>query len=319
MLRSRLLVISKNSGIHTACRAKGTVGFIGLGNMGSHMAQNLLQKGHSVAVFDVVPEAVSVLTDRGATRCQSPAEVASLCHRIVSMLPNSEHVREVYTGDEGVFQKVEKDTILIDSSTIDPMVTRQLADTARDKHCVFMDAPVSGGVNAARGGTLTFMVGAERQESFETAKQLLSSMGSNVVHCGPVSSGQAAKICNNMLLAISMIGTSEAMSLGIKLGLKPDVLASIICSSSGRCWSADSYNPVPGVMSGVPASNNYQGGFGTALMCKDLGLAQAAATSVGACTPLGAASLHLYRHMVSRGLGKLDFSAVYQLLSADEK
>ena len=189
------------------------------------------------------------------------------------MLPTSINAIEAYSGANGILKKVKKGSLLIDSGTIDPMVSKELAKEVEKMGAVFMDAPVSGGVGAARSGNLTFMVGGVEEE-FAAAQELLGCMGSNVVHCGDVGTGQAVKICNNLLLAISMIGTAEAMNLGIRLGLDPKLLAKILSMSSGRCWSSDTYNPVPGVMDGVPLANNYQGGFGTTLMAKDLGLAQ---------------------------------------------
>jgi len=281
------------------------------------MAENLLQKGHAVAVFDVVPEAASRLASLGAEACPTPAAVAERCDQLVSMLPNSQHVQSVYTGDQGVLGSVRPGTLIVDSSTIDPQVSKEMALAAQAKSAVFMDAPVSGGVNAARGGTLTFMVGGPEAQ-FGAARQLLEAMGKNIVHCGEVGSGQAAKICNNMMLAISMIGAAETMNLGTRLGLDQKLLAKILATSTGRCWAIDSYNPVPGVMENVPSSNNYQGGFGTALMCKDLGLAQASATATGSPTPLGSAAHQIYRILVNQGLGPLDFSAVYKYISENQ-
>ncbi|RXG57152.1 3-hydroxyisobutyrate dehydrogenase, mitochondrial [Armadillidium vulgare] len=225
----------------------------------------------------------------GASLASSPADVAEESESIITMLPNSEHVQTCYAGKNGIFEKIKTGTLLIDSSTIAPDVPKTLAKLAVDKGAVFMDAPVSGGINAAQAGTLTFMVGGNKNE-FEAVKILLSCMGKNIVYCGDVGSGQAVKICNNMLLAISMIGTAETMNLGMRLGLDPKLLASVVNSSSGRCWSSDTYNPVPGVMEKVPASNNYEGGFGVALMAKDLGLVQEAATKSKTPTPLGSLS-----------------------------
>uniref|UniRef100_H0YXI9 3-hydroxyisobutyrate dehydrogenase n=1 Tax=Taeniopygia guttata TaxID=59729 RepID=H0YXI9_TAEGU len=247
--------------------SKTPVGFIGLGNMGNPMAKNLVKHGYPVIVYDVFPEACKEFQDLGAQVTESPADVAERADRIITMLPSSPHAKEVYTGGNGILKKVKKGSLLIDSSTIDPAVSKELAKAAEKTGAVFMDAPVSGGVGAARAGNLTFMVGGVEQE-FNAAKELLTCMGSNVVYCGEVGTGQAAKICNNMLLAISMIGTAETMNLGIRLGLDPKLLAKILNMSSGRCWSSDTYNPVPGVMEGVPSANNYQGGFGTTLMAK---------------------------------------------------
>ncbi|GFO24168.1 3-hydroxyisobutyrate dehydrogenase [Plakobranchus ocellatus] len=248
----------------------------------------------------------------------SPAEVAQGVSKIISMLPASAEVQEVYGGKDGILSTAQKGTLLLDSSTIDPSVSQEVAKQAETKGAVFMDAPVSGGVNAARDGVLTFMVGGP-EGSFAEAKAILDNMGKNIVHCGAVGTGQAAKICNNMLLAISMVGTSEAMNLGIRLGLDPKLLASILNTSSGRCWSSEVYNPVPGVVPGVPSSNDYKGGFGTALMTKDLGLAQNAASSVKANTPLGAAVFQIYRTMVNHGFGGKDFSSAFVFLQEQGK
>jgi len=290
------------------------VGFIGLGNMGGPMAANLVNKGLSVVGYDVNPEAMERLRDIGGEIAPTPADVASKCDRIVTMLPNSQHVKSCFAGENGIFETVKAGTLLLDSSTIDPSMSKEMAILATKNGATYMDSPVSGGVNAAKGGTLTFMVGGPDQE-FDAAKILLSSMGKNITYCGVVGSGQAVKICNNMLLAISMIGTSETYNLGIRLGLDPKLLAGCINSATGRCWSSDTYNPVPGVFEGVPSSNNYEGGFGTTLMTKDLGLAQDAATKSQTPTPLGSLAHQIYRIMSNSDeyAGK-DFSSVFQFL-----
>merc|ERR1711892_278908 len=279
-----------------------TVGFIGLGNMGRGMADNLITKGHSVVLYDVVPEAVDALTAKGAKGATSPAEVAAESDLIVTMLPNNAIVSNVY---EGIFSSVKPGSFLIDSSTVDPALSKDLAVKAASAGCQFVDAPVSGGINAASAGTLTFMVGANTDEDFAKAEELLSKM--------------AVKICNNMLLAVSMIGTSEAMNLGIKLGLDPKLLAGILGSATGRCWSVDTYNPCPGVMENVPSSNDYKGGFGTALMTKDLGLAQDAATRAQAATPLGSLSHQIYRVMCNAGYAEKVFSSAFKFLREQDK
>lgn len=281
------------------------------------MARNLLSKGHSLVVFDVYPEAMASLLDSGAVASHNPTEVADKADRIITMLPSSPHVIEAYLGENGILQSVKPGTLLLDSSTIDPATSREVAAAAKKKGAVYMDAPVSGGVNAAKAATLTFMVGGSSSE-FEAAKPLLECMGKNVVHCGDVGTGQAAKICNNMLLAITMIGTAETMNLGMRLGLEPKLLASILNTSSGRCWSSELYNPVPGVLEGVPSANNYQGGFSSALMTKDLGLAQNAATKTLTPTPLGSLSHQLYRILVQKGFGSKDFSSIYTFLKENE-
>nr|XP_033786663.1 3-hydroxyisobutyrate dehydrogenase, mitochondrial [Geotrypetes seraphini] len=297
--------------------SKTPVGFIGLGNMGNPMAKNLLKHGYPVIAYDVFPNICKEFQDTGAQIMESPADVADKADRIITMLPSIPNAEEVYTGPNGILKLVKKGSLLIDSSTIGPAVSKELAKECEKMGAVFMDAPVSGGVGAARAGNLTFMVGGVEQE-FAAAKELLTCMGSNVVYCGEVGTGQAAKVCNNMLLAITMIGTAEAMNLGIRLGLDPKLLAQILNMSSGRCWSSDTYNPVPGVMEGVPSANNYQGGFGTTLMTKDLGLAQYSATDTKTPIPLGSLSHQIYRMMCAKGYAKKDFSSVFQFLREEE-
>ncbi|XP_012940528.2 3-hydroxyisobutyrate dehydrogenase, mitochondrial [Aplysia californica] len=286
--------------------------------MGGHMARNLMKKGYPVVAFDVSQDSLATLKADGASVASSPAEVAFGVDRLVTMLPANAHVQEVYTGPSGILSTVREGTLLLDSSTIDPAVSKAVAAQAGEKGAVYMDAPVSGGVNAARDGILTFMVGGTESD-FGTAKALLENMGKNIVHCGAVGTGQAAKICNNMLLAISMIGTSETMNLGMRLGLDPKLLAGILNTSTGRCWSSELYNPVPGVLPGVPSSNDYQGGFGVALMTKDLGLAQSAAIVTQSPTPLGSAALQIYRQLCNHGYGGKDFSSTFKFLQEQEK
>jgi 3-hydroxyisobutyrate dehydrogenase len=277
------------------------------------MARNLVKNNYEVLVFDLSPASVKSVTETGAKSADSPAEVASKMSTIVTMLPSSPHVKDVYAGDDGIFSAVQKGSLLVDSSTIDPSVSQEMAALATEKGATFMDAPVSGGVVAARDALLTFMVGGP-ESKFGEAEALLSKMGKNVVHCGDVGTGQAAKICNNMLLGISMIGASETMNLGISLGLDPKLLAKILNMSSGRCWSTEMYNPCPGVIEGIPSSNNYQGGFGTALMAKDLGLAQNAATATLSPTPMGSLAHQIYRIMSKTDLKSKDFASVFKFL-----
>jgi len=291
--------------------ANNTVGFIGLGNMGKGMAENLVTKGHPVLAYDVTADAVSDIVGKGAQGASGPAQVAAGSERVVTMLPNNAIVETVY---KEVLDNAISGSLLIDCSTVDPALSKQLSQEAQAKGCQFVDAPVSGGINAASAGTLTFMVGAESEETFAAAEILLKNMGAKITHCGGVGTGGAVKICNNLLLAISMIGTSEAMNLGIKLGLDPKLLASIMGSATGRCWSVDTYNPCPGVLDNVPSSNEYCGGFGTALMTKDLGLAQDAATRTKAATPLGSVAHQMYRVMCNAGYAEKDFSSAFQFL-----
>jgi 3-hydroxyisobutyrate dehydrogenase len=290
------------------------IGFIGLGNMGGHMARNLIKNGKKLIVFDVMPAPLEQLKSAGASVAASPADVAAASKQIITMLPSSPHVLEVYNGSKGIFQSIQPGTTCLDSSTIDPSVSVQVSELAVKKKALYLDAPVSGGVLAAQNALLTFMVGGDAK-AFAECEPILQLMGKNIVHCGKVGTGQAAKVCNNMLLAICMIGTSEALNLGQKLGLDPVLLSKIINTSSGRNWSSELYNPVPGVLPNVPASKNYDGGFAAALMAKDLGLAQNAATASSTPTPLGSLS-----HQIYRILGQLpdyqkkDFSVVYKFL-----
>ncbi|CAG2106285.1 unnamed protein product [Medioppia subpectinata] len=294
-------------------KSQTSVGFIGLGNMGSNMAQHLINKGHQLVVYDVFPEAMTAMADKGAVIAQSPADLAHRCDRIISMLPTCAHVKQVYCGDNGVLSKVKSGTLLIDSSTIDPQTSQEVCKASQSKGAVFMDAPVSGAVPAARAATLTFMVGGNASE-VEAIRELLLCMGKNVIHCGAVGSGAAAKICNNMMLAISMIGTSETLNLAKRLGLDPKLMTQILNVSSGRSWSSEVYNPVPGIGENLPAGNDYNGGFMTRLITKDLGLAQTAATRANAPTPLGTLSHQLFRLMLNNGYSSKDFSSVYKFI-----
>ncbi|XP_014488300.1 PREDICTED: 3-hydroxyisobutyrate dehydrogenase, mitochondrial [Dinoponera quadriceps] len=294
-------------------RCYSKIGFVGLGNMGGHMAKNLLTKGYKLTVYDVNKSAVASLVEAGATGAPSAAEMSKEVEAIVSMLPSNQHVLDVYNGEHGVLSAAKKNALLIDSSTVDPSVSQSVATEARRRNLRFIDSPVSGGINAAKDGTLTFMTGGAKMD-FEAAKPLLEAMGSRIVHCGDVGMGQAAKLCNNMLLAISMIGTAEAFNLGQKLGLDAKLLADIVNSSSGRCWSSDLYNPVPGILPDVPSSKNYEGGFDTTLMAKDLGLAQSAATRTQTPIPLGSLAHQIYRTVIAQGFSNKDFSVVYQFL-----
>nr|ACO12683.1 3-hydroxyisobutyrate dehydrogenase, mitochondrial precursor [Lepeophtheirus salmonis] len=294
--------------------SKPDVGFIGLGNMGYGMANNLLSKGYKVTAYDVDSTVVDKIKSKGAVATSCSIDVFSAADVLITMLPNNDIVQSVYSST--ALDNARKSAVFIDCSTISPSISQKLANEVsdRDKNSSFVDAPVSGGVNAANAGTLTIMVGAKNKDVFSKAKNILEAVGKNVIHCGDVGSGQAVKLCNNMLLAISMIGTSEAMNLGKNLGLDPNLLASVLSSSTGRCWSVDTYNPVPGVMKNVPSSNGYAGGFGTELMTKDLGLCQDAATDTRSPTPLGSLAHQIYRMMCNSGNGDKDFSYAYQVL-----
>ncbi|NLY59501.1 MAG: 3-hydroxyisobutyrate dehydrogenase [Gammaproteobacteria bacterium] len=289
------------------------IGFLGLGNMGGPMAHNLIKAGHQLTVFDLSEAAVASLVAAGASAAPSITELArSDVEMIITMLPAAPHVKSVYLGEDGLLANIAPQVRLIDSSTIDPMSAREVAAAAAEKGNRMIDAPVSGGTGGATAGTLTFMVGGE-QADFDIALPVLQAMGKNIVHCGPAGNGQVAKVANNMLLAITMIGTAEAMNLGVSLGMDPGVLASIINTSSGRNWSSDTYNPYPGVMDNVPASRGYSGGFGSDLMLKDLGLATEAARQSRQPVILGGLAQQLYQTFSSQGNGALDFSAIIKL------
>ncbi|GAB3626537.1 3-hydroxyisobutyrate dehydrogenase [Pandoraea terrae] len=294
-----------------------TIGFIGLGNMGAPMAHNLRRAGHDVVVCDVNPRAVAELEAAGAQTAASPREVAERCGIVITMLPASVHVRAVYLGDTGVLAGVKPETILIDSSTIDPQTARDVIAAAHAKGCQMADAPVSGGTGGAQAGTLTFMVGAD-DALFERIKPVLAGMGRNIVHCGGPGNGQVAKICNNLVLGISMIGVAEAMALGDKLGIDAKVLAGVLNTSTGRCWSSDTYNPWPGVIETAPAGRGYTGGFGSDLMLKDLGLANEAGKAAKQPVLMGALAQQLYQLFSTQGHGGLDFSAIVNLYRAGE-
>eukprot|EP00696_Hemimastix_kukwesjijk_P014273 gnl/Hemi2/2823_TR1004_c0_g1_i1.p1 gnl/Hemi2/2823_TR1004_c0_g1~~gnl/Hemi2/2823_TR1004_c0_g1_i1.p1 ORF type:complete len:332 (+),score=92.16 gnl/Hemi2/2823_TR1004_c0_g1_i1:49-1044(+) len=316
---ARSLFRALQSGSVQRCFSSGAapkkIGFIGLGNMGGPMAANLLAKGQKVVGFDVKAANVEKLVGSGGEAAKSVAEVAKAAETVITMLPNSSFVESVMS-DMKPF--IRPGMLFIDSSTIDPIVARKIASEITTTGATLIDAPVSGGVGGATAGTLTFMVGASA-EAFERAKAVLTLMGKNIVHCGASGTGQSAKLANNLLLAISMIGTSEAMNLGIRLGVDPKVLANIVNSSSGRCWSSDVYNPVPGVLENVPSSRGYSGGFAVDLMKKDLALATQAAQAVGASVPLGQHSLDIYSALSGASqLGDRDFSIVYKTL-ADNK
>ncbi|XP_078377572.1 3-hydroxyisobutyrate dehydrogenase, mitochondrial-like [Oculina patagonica] len=296
---------------------EGPIGFIGLGNMGSPMAKNLLGAGQEIIVHDVARETVVDLKTLGAATAAAPSEVASKTSTIFTMLPSSPNVRDVYCGENGILSTIKPGSLLIDTSTIEPAVAKEIGELVQSIGATFLDAPVSGGVIAAKGGTLTFMVGGE-EEAYERASKILQHMGKNVIHTGAIGTGQTAKICNNLLLAVSMIGVSEATNLGIRLGLEPEMIAKVINTSSGRCWSSDTYNPCPGIIEGIPSSNNYQGGFASQLMVKDLGLAQSAATSTKTPTPMGSLAHQIYRIMCNKGYGTLDYSSVFQFLKENK-
>jgi 3-hydroxyisobutyrate dehydrogenase len=288
------------------------IGFVGLGHMGAPMARNLLKAGHSLVVYDVVQRNVDALKAAGAAAANSAARTADQAELVITMLPSSPHVKTVYLGNDGILAGVAPGVALIDSSTIDPHTAREVAVLAAQHGNPMADAPVSGGTGGAEAGTLTFMVGGD-VGVFERIAPVLRHMGKNIVYCGESGTGQVAKICNNLLLGISMIGVSEAMNLGVALGIDAKVLAGIINTSSGRCWSSDTYNPYPGVLENVPAARGYTGGFGADLMLKDLGLAVDAAKLSKQPAMLGALAQQLYQLFSAQGAGGQDFSAIINL------
>ena len=289
-----------------------TVAFIGVGNMGGPMARNLLKAQCRVIASDTSTSALKAVGDAGAEIANAARTAAEGADVVITMLPAGSHVKSVWL-DGGVLDASPDAALLIDCSTIDMQSARAVHAAAEAKGRTFLDAPVSGGVAGAEAGTLAFMCGGS-EVAFERARPLLEKMGKRVVHAGGPGAGQAAKICNNMLLAISMIGTCEAFVLGEKLGLEHRRLFEIMSAASGQCWSLTSYCPVPGPVPSAPSNRDYHGGFATALMLKDLRLAQSAAQEAGSATPLGAAAAQLYALFASKGEGATDFSGIINML-----
>ena len=287
------------------------VAFIGLGHMGGGMAPNLAKAGHEVRAFDLSEEALARATERGCVRAKGAEQACKGADAVITMLPAGKHVAEVFRTS--VFTAAPKSAILIDCSTIDIATARTVEGEATQAGFTMVDAPVSGGIAAAEGGTLTFMVGGSG-EGFERAKPFLEAMGKAVIHAGGAGSGQAAKICNNMLLGATMAATCEAFVLAAKLGLDPQTFFDISSKASGQSWSMTSYCPVPGVGPETPADRGYEGGFAAALMLKDLKLAMAAAQESGAYTPMGGEAEELYQRFVNLGGGTKDFSGIIQMI-----
>ena len=289
------------------------IGFIGLGNMGGPMALNLLKAGHHLKGFDVVPAALAAAIDAGIEEASSIPEAARGVDAVITMLPAGEHVRDVYLGTGGVLEAAEEDTLLIDCSTIDVATAREVNEAAAEADLAMLDAPVSGGVAGAEAATLTFMVGGS-DGAFAKAQPILEKMGKNIVHTGPPGAGQAAKICNNMILGITMIGVAEGFLLGKRLGLDVQKLFNIVSTSSGSCWAVNNYLPLPGPVPTSPANRDYQAGFTADNMLKDLKLAQQAAQTSGASTPMGAEAAQLFNMFVNAGGGAKDFSGIIKML-----
>ena len=294
-----------------------TIGFIGLGNMGAPMAANLVRAGHQVTGFDTAAGRIDALAAKGGTAAATAAEAVAAGETVITMLPAGPDVRLIYLGDGGILAQARRDALLIDCSTIDVESARAVAAAASDAGFDMLDAPVSGGVVGAETAGLTFMVGGNAQ-AFERARPLLTAMGRTIVYAGPAGNGQAAKICNNMILGISMIAVCEAFALAERLGLAAQTLFDISAKSSGQCWALTSYCPVPGPVPASPANRDYVAGFTAAMMLKDLRLAQQAAGGSAAATPLGAAAANLYQLFVDEETGGLDFSAIYRFIRKPE-
>ena len=295
-----------------------TIGFIGIGNMGAPMAANLSKAGHRVTGFDIARGPVEALVAKGGRAAGSVAEAASAGEILITMLPAGPQVRSVYLGAAGVLAHARHGSLLIDCSTIDVETARAVAAAAKEARFDMLDAPVSGGVAGAEAASLTFMVGGEA-DVFARAQPVLAAMGRTIVHAGPAGNGQAAKICNNMVLGVSMIAVCEGFALAERLGLEAQTLFDISSKSSGQCWALTSYCPVPGPVPTSPANRQYSPGFTAAMMLKDLRLAQQAAGATAAATPLGASAASLYQLFVDDGTAGLDFSGIYRFIRKPER
>lgn len=293
------------------------IGFIGLGNMGGPMAENLLKAGHAVKVFDLSADAVATAVKAGATKAENVADAARDVSFVVTVLPAGKHVLSVYDGPDGVVANAAAGTILIDSSTIEVDAARKAAELAKANGLGVVDAPISGGTAGAAAGTLTFMVGGSESD-FASVEPILDAMGSNIIHAGDNGAGQAAKICNNMVLGVNMIAVSEAFMLAKRLGLDAQKLFDISSKASGQCWALTSYCPVPGPVPTSPANRDYQAGFAVDMMLKDLKLAQQASATSGATTPMGALAESLYALYSNGGNGGMDFSAIVKMLDGEK-
>ena len=292
------------------------IAFIGLGHMGGGMAPNLVKAGHDVRAFDLVPDAVSKAVEAGCSAAGSAAESVKAADVVITMLPAAHHVRTVYEND--VAPNAHPGALLIDCSTIDVSSAREVGAGLDELGFEFLDAPVSGGIAAAASGNLTFMVGGS-DAGFERARPFLDPMAKAVIHAGHLGAGQAAKICNNLILGATMAATCEAFVLAEKLGLDLRTFFDISSKASGQSWSMTSYTPVPGVGPDTPADHDYEGGFAAALMLKDLKLAADAASSVGAYTPMGAEAQELYQRFVDAGGGSKDFSGIIRMIDESAK
>lgn len=290
------------------------IGFIGLGHMGHPMAHNLIKAGYTVYVYDIQPLAAKALKNDGGIVATSIAELATHSDIIITSVQTSEQVRDLCLNPEGIFTHARANLLYIDCSSIDVKVAQALHDEAQKLRIAMVDAPVSGGVAAAEAGTLTFMVGGNEAD-FKRAEPILSAMGKKIIHAGLAGRGQAAKICNNLLLGISMIGVCEAFSLAEKLGLDPKKFFEISSNASGQCWSMTTYCPVPDILPNTPSSREYKPGFMAKMMLKDLRLGQHAAEAVNAAIPLGAQAAELYELYVNQGCGETDFSGIINFIA----
>ncbi|AIC30353.1 3-hydroxyisobutyrate dehydrogenase (plasmid) [Rhizobium etli bv. mimosae str. IE4771] len=285
------------------------IAFIGLGNMGGPMAANLVKAGHEVLGFDLAASVLKAAEASGVKPASHASQAVKDAETVITMLPQGKHVLTAWTD---ILQSTAQGTLVIDCSTIDVDSSRKAHEMAKAAGCLSLDAPVSGGTGGASAGTLTFMAGGS-DEAFAKAKPILEAMGKKIVHCGEAGAGQAAKICNNMILGISMVGVCEAFVLAEKLGLSHQALFDVASTSSGQCWSINTYCPVPGPVPTSPANNGYKPGFAAALMLKDLKLSQEAALASGASTPLGAEAAQLFALFEKQGNGGRDFSAIIEM------
>ena len=290
------------------------IGFFGLGNMGSPMAINLAKAGFKLKVYDIVSEAMVKLKQFAVETSDSVGNACKDRDVVISMLPSGEMAKELYLGNDGILQHIPRNCLLIDCSTIAPTDSQTIASNAKKRGFSIIDAPVSGGVAGAKAATLTFIVGGD-DDAVKKATPILQKMGKNIFHAGEAGAGQMAKVCNNMLLAIHMIGSAEAIKLGMKNGLDAKVLSNILKNSSGDNWTLQKYNPCPQVMENVPANNGYEGGFSVNLMAKDLGLAREAREKTNSSTPLGTFAFELYEKHKNNGNGKLDFSSIFNAIN----
>ena len=294
------------------------IGFIGVGTMGLPMAKNLLNKGFAVTAFDANPEAVTAAAAAGMTAAASAAECVATADIVITMLPSSPNVESVYTGDGGVLAAARRGTLCVDMSTIDPAVSRRVAAAGKERGVRFIDAPVSGGVPRATDGTLAIMVGGETADVQE-AMPALQAMGANVIHVGPVGSGEVAKLCNNLISGVAAVALSEAFRIAEGFGVDPKIVTEVISKSSGNTWVMEHMHPVPGLVARAASTNEYRPGFMTDLMCKDLGLAVDAARALRVPVFVAPAAQQVYRLASSHGLGRKDFTVVYEFLKPSSK